>query len=102
MDEQGIAFCPNLKENFKNRWELKRREALKYFDDEFGKELAHRITGYNERWLIEAFFSIFKKLYGDRVRNKLFPRMVQTMEYRYILYDIHRDFMIEAKQEAEA
>lgn len=100
MDEKGIAFCPNLKENFKSTWEMKRREALRSFDERFGKELAHRMTGYNDRWLVEAFFSIFKKLYGDRLRNRSFPKMVQTMEYRYTLYDIHRDFMIKARQEA--
>lgn len=100
MDENGIAFCPNLKEKFKGDWELKRREALHSFDEEFGKDIAHRITGYNKRWLIEAFFSVFKKLYGERVDNRNFDRMVITMKYRYTLYDIHRDFILEAMSEA--
>ncbi len=100
MDEKGIAFCPNLKESFKGGWEFKRREALASFDKEFGKELAHRITGYNERWLVESFFSVFKKLYGQTIGNRLFPMMVVTMDLRYMLYDIHRDFMLEAQEVA--
>ena len=96
MDEKGIAFCPNLRERFTSTWDLKRREALESFDERFGKKIAHRITGYNRRWLVEAFFSVFKKLYGERVDNKKFDRMVITMKYRYALYDIHRDFIQEA------
>jgi hypothetical protein len=96
MDDKGIAFCPNLKESFKGEPELKRRDALASFDEQFGKDLAHRITGYNQRWLIEAFFSIFKTLYGQSVRNRLFHMMVIEMDTRYMLYDIHRDFMIKA------
>lgn len=101
MDKEGIAFCPNLKENYKGDWELKRRDALSSFDKMFGKKLAHRITGYNSRWLVESFFSVFKKLYGQDVRNRLFPMMVISMEYRYTLYDIHREFMTEAMNASE-
>lgn len=98
MDAEGIAFCPNLKEQFKDDWDLKRREALASFDERFGKELAHRITGYTKRWLVESFFSVFKKLYGEGVRNRKFKMMVITMDYRYQLYDIHRDFIIQARE----
>ena len=96
MDSTGIAFCPNLKEKFEDCGKLLRREALQDLDRYFGKELAHRITGYNLRWLVEAFFSVFKKLFGDRVANRLFERMCLTMQYRYSLYDIHREIMLEA------
>ena len=96
MDENGIAFCPNLKDIFKDDADLVRRDALASFDERFGKELAHRITGYNQRWLVESFFSIFKKLYGQSIRNRLFPMMVIEMDNRYMLYDIHRDFIIKA------
>jgi hypothetical protein len=96
MDDTGIAFCPNLKEKFEDCGPLLRREALQDLDKHFGKDLAHRITGYNLRWLVEAFFSVFKKLFGDRVANRLFERMSLTMQYRYSLYDIHREIMLEA------
>jgi hypothetical protein len=96
MDDTGIAFCPNLKEKFEDCGKLLRREALQDLDRYFGKDLAHRITGYNLRWLVEAFFSVFKKLFGDRVANRLFERMSLTMQYRYSLYDIHREIMLEA------
>ncbi len=76
--------------------DLKRRDALASFDKQFGKELAHRITGYNLRWLVESFFSIFKKLYGQSIRNRLFHMAVIEMDTRYMLYGIHRDFMIKA------
>lgn len=96
MDEEGIAFCPNLKEKFEGDYELKRRDALKEFDRKYGKEIAHRITGYNARWLVEAFFSVFKRLYGERISNRRFDRMGITMGYRYTLYDIHRECILEA------
>ena len=96
MDEAEIAFCPNLKEKFEDCDTLPRREALKDLDRHFGKKLAHRITGYNSRWHVEAFFSAFKKLYSDRIANRLFDRMCLTMQYRYSLYDIHREIMLEA------
>ena len=99
MDGSGIEFCPNLKESKKDCWGPDERKALASLDEAFGKELAHRMTGYNSRWLVEVFFSIFKRLYGEHIGNRLFPMMVISMNYRYVLYDIHRDFMIEARKE---
>lgn len=37
-------------------------------EEQIGKEISHRLSGYNLRWLVEAFFSAVKRLFGDRVR----------------------------------
>ena len=35
---------------------------------------------------VEVFFSVIKKLYGEKIRNRLFDRMVLTVRARYDLY----------------
>jgi hypothetical protein len=46
--------------------------------------------------LLQAFFFVFKRLYGERISNRRFDRMGITMGYRYTLYDIHRECILEA------
>lgn len=39
---------------------------------------------------MEVFFSVFKKLFGERVRNRLFSRMVLAMRFKYSIMDVHK------------
>jgi len=63
-------------------------------EEKLGKKIAHRVSGYTLRWLVEVFFSVIKRLYGDRVSSKKFCRMVLMMRVRYALYAIHRGLIL--------
>lgn len=98
----GIDFEPNLDRNFKADPDLPERNAKLAREKEIGKKAYHRASGYNQRWLVEVFFSVFKKLYGERLRNRKFRRMVLEMRYKFCLYNIHRDHMLAVERAAEA
>ena len=72
----SLDFIPNLKKSFKDDRDFVYRRTLRLMKERLGKELTHRLTGYTLRWLVESFFSAFKRMYGDRLRPKLFDRMV--------------------------
>ena len=88
--DAGVEFVPNLKATFRDDSEIPERRELRLLEERLGKSTAHRVTGYSLRWLVESFFSAFKRLYGDRVSSRKFARMVLTMRTRYILYAVHR------------
>ncbi len=39
---------------------------------------------------------MFKKLFGERIRHRLFPRMALGMRFKYILIDLHKRLFNEA------
>lgn len=96
--DNDIKFCPNLKKNFGENRDLPERNEQKTMEEEMGKKLFHKLTGYNIRWLVEVFFSVIKKLYGEKVRNRNFDRMVLTMRWRYDLYMIRQDYICKARE----
>ena len=93
MEDNKIQFYPNLKKNFGNKPDLEERNSQKAMADDMGKKAFNILTGYNIRWLVEVFFSVIKKLFGDKVSNRNFDRMVLTMRTRYELYMIRQRFM---------
>lgn len=93
MDEQDIQFYPNLKTGFEEKVELPERNEQKRMSDGLGKKAFNVLTGYNSRWHVEVFFSIMKKLYGEKVDNRKFGRMVLTMRHRYMLYAIRQSIL---------
>lgn len=97
-EDNKIRFYPNLKKNFVERNDLPERNEQKRAEEEMGTKEFHELIGYNVRWLVEVFFSVIKKLYGEKIRNRNFDRMVLTMRTRYELYMIRQGFMIEARQ----
>lgn len=88
MGSMGIEFIPNLRTRFGKNHELDDRNAMLDRENEVGKKALHKENGYNMRWLIEAFFSQLKKLFGSSVRNRLFGRMSVTIRHRFRLFDI--------------
>ena len=86
----GTEFVPNLKKDFVRDRELVSRHTLRMMEERLGKSLCHRVTGYTVRWLVEVFFSVIKRMYGDRLTARRFDRMVLSMRIRYLLYTIHR------------
>ena len=89
-DEYDIEFVPNLRSDFKKDKKLAIRHTQRLAEEKIGKKIHHRTSGYSMRWLVEAFFSAIKRMYGDRLRVRLFDRMAIAMRVRYMLYTIHR------------
>jgi len=100
MDVLNVEFVPNLKEKFGKNHELPKRNAQLEREQEVGKKEFHIETGYNIRWLVEVFFSVFKRLYGEKIRSRKFERMCLNMQYKYQAYSIHRRFMKKAVEGA--
>lgn len=96
--DNDIEFYPNLKKNFGENRDLPERNGQKAMEGDMGKKGFHLSTGYNIRWLVEVFFSVIKKLYGEKVRSRKFDRMVLTMRWRYDLYMIRQDCICKARQ----
>lgn len=89
-----VEFVPNLKGRFKDDRGIPARRLQRLVEEKLGKKIAHRVSGYTLRWLVEVFFSVIKRLYGDRVSSKKFCRMALTMRVRYALYAIHRRLIL--------
>lgn len=96
MDQMNIEFVPNLKEKFGKDADLPRRNAQLEEQKELGRRAFHIKTDYNIRWLVEVFFSVFKRLFGEKIRSKKFERMSLVMQFKYQAYAIHRKLMLEA------
>lgn len=96
MDRMKIEFVPNLKKRFGKNRELPERNIRLERETEIGKKKHHLETDYNIRWLIEAFFSVFKRLYGEKIRSRKFERMCLNMQFKYQAYSVHRRFMKKA------
>ncbi|MBR1973229.1 MAG: transposase [Candidatus Methanomethylophilaceae archaeon] len=89
-------FHPNLRVRFRDCEHIPERLAIQTAEDEMGKKINNRLSGYNDRWIVEAFFSVFKKLFGEGIRDRRFDRMVQTIKYRCKVYSIRRGFILDA------
>jgi len=44
--------------------------------------------GYGQRWMVEAFFSGFKRLFGEVVHAKRFEVMVKEIELKVWVYNL--------------
>lgn len=86
----SFDFEPNLKEKFGEKSDLPERNSKLLEERLLGKTAYHISSGYNIRWHVEVFFSVFKKLFGERVRNRLFSRMVLAMRFKYSIMDVHK------------
>lgn len=93
-EEMNIDFNPNLRERFKKDHISLARRAKRASEEALGKKLHHRVSGYNMRWLVESFFSVIKKLYGECVKDRQFRRMATTMMIRYTMYNIRRNYIL--------
>lgn len=93
-EELELDFNPNLKAKFKKDKNLIARHILRMTEEALGKKYHHKISGYNMRWLIESFFSAIKKLYGERVKDRLFKMMAISMTIRYTMYNIRRGYIL--------
>lgn len=86
----GVDFHPNLRRSFTDDRDIPERRAQRMEEERLGKKIFHRVSGYNVRWIVEVFFSISKKLYGERVKDRIFGNMAVSMRLRFMLYTIRR------------
>jgi len=49
---------------------------------------------YGQRWMVEAFFSGFKRLFGEVVHAKKFERMVKEIELKVWVYNLMLDLTV--------
>lgn len=101
-DKLSFDFEPNLKEKFGEKSDLPERNTKLFEERLLGKAAYHIASGYNTRWHVEVFFSVFKKLFGERVRNRLFSRMVLAMRFKYSIMDVHKKLYNNAMTGASA
>lgn len=90
IEESEIQFYPNIKKYFEKDWYIPERNMQKEMCNAMGKKQFNVLTGNNQRWIVEVFFSVLKKLYDEKIINRLFERMIITMRHRYMLYAIRQ------------
>ena len=44
--------------------------------------------GYGYRWISESIFSAVKRMYGEVIRAKKWPRMVKEVMFRFLIYNL--------------
>lgn len=93
---EGVEFDPNLKERFGPNRDLPARNELLAEQERVGRRKLHKETGYDARWLVEVFFSIIKRMYGEKIRSRKFDRISLKIRTLFSEYSIHRSFMVEA------
>lgn len=96
-DGNGTDFNPNLNPRFDSDRDAPGRAEKRTAEADLGKSEYHRATGYNRRWLIEAFFSMMKKMYGEKIRARLFSRMAATIGRIMCLAYFHKHRYAEAR-----
>jgi len=47
-----------------------------------------KLVSYGKRWMVETFFSGFKRLFGEAVHAKRFERMVKEIELKVWVYNL--------------
>ncbi|MCQ2079460.1 MAG: transposase [archaeon] len=95
--EMNIRFVLNLRPRFGKNSDLPERNIQFLAEQELGKTEFHLATGYNRRWLVEAFFSFEKKRFGEWMRSRRFDRMVLTMQRRRILCSMYKRLYARAR-----
>jgi hypothetical protein len=87
-EELGIEFVVNMPEGRRtNMTSFVRNEAIR-IRNTLGAEVWRIFSGYGRRWLVEVFFSVFKKVFGDKIRARIFIMQKIGMMERYELYDM--------------
>jgi len=83
---KGIEFVVNLRAGAKKGLKSFERNEEVGIIDTIGRELWSILFGYGRRWLVEVFFSVFKKVFGDRVRAHTFTMISKCMDVKYRMY----------------
>ena len=81
-----IEFVVSLKPNAKKGLDSFERNEEIGIVDTIGRELWATLFGYGRRWLVEVFFSVLKKVFGDSVHAHVFGMIAKCMDVKYSLY----------------
>lgn len=82
MDERGITFVANMRENAGTSPKCPTRSEHVRYIREHGKKEWCENTGYTMRWKVETAFSSLKKLFGEALRAKSEERLNNELEGR--------------------
>jgi hypothetical protein len=86
VTEFGADFVINLKKNAKKGLRSFERNAEIRIIEAVGYDVWSIFSGYGRRWMIEVFFSVFKKVFGDNVNAHTFTMISKYMGVKYELY----------------
>jgi hypothetical protein len=80
LASEGIEPCIKVRRDSDLRCGGVRGEVVRdYLKDPTGWK---KRLGYGQRWMVEAFFSLFKRLFGEVVHAKRFEVMVKEIELK--------------------
>lgn len=86
LANQGIEAGIKVREDSNPRCQGPRGEVVRaYLADPKGWKQA---VGYGYRWMVESFFSGFKRLFGEVVQAKKWERMVQELHLKVWVYNL--------------
>ena len=58
------------------------REVMRYYQKKWKEKV-----GYGRRWLIESFFSAFKRVYGSHASSRVWKKVKNEMTLKLLLYN---------------
>jgi hypothetical protein len=95
LERMGIEFVVNMKDtarigmkSFPRNEEIRIRKTV-------GHDLWVILFGYGRRWLVEVFFSVFKRVLGSSVFSKTFAGIARETDMRMELYCERQAMLIE-------
>jgi len=91
--EKGIRLTVNVRANGKKDKDYPERNSTIRIRDAIGHDMWSVFFGYGRRWMVEVFFSVFKKIFGDRVRAKRFDMISKSMDAKYGMYCERNDIL---------
>ncbi|MCL2890825.1 MAG: IS5 family transposase [Methanomassiliicoccaceae archaeon] len=90
MDDRGITFIANIRENAKTSPKCPTRSEHVRFICKHGKKEWYEKTGYTMRWKAETAFSSLKKLFGEALRAKSEERLNNELDGKIERYNSYK------------
>lgn len=82
----GADFVVNLRNNPRKGLRSFERNAEIRIIEAIGYDMWSVFFGYGRRWMVEVFFSVLKKVFGDGVRAHTFAMISKCMDLKYEMY----------------
>ena len=91
--ERGVELTVNVRMNGTKNKDHPERNSLIRIRDAIGHDMWGVFFGYGRRWMVEVFFSVFKKIFGDNVRAHRFDMISKSMDTKYGMYRERNDIL---------
>ena len=83
LSERCISAVIKLRRNAKLSDNLSRSRIIRYMRDSGGNW--SRELGYNKRWLIESFFSSYKRFFGEHVSSRRMDSIKKEIFFKLLI-----------------